>query len=58
MGASEAFYTRTLGLRLSDRIIGGPVFLDSGPGDHHVFGFVAAAHLGLHHSSWMVSEPA
>ncbi|MEU5573870.1 VOC family protein [Streptomyces coeruleorubidus] len=56
VSASEAFYTRTLGLRLSDRIVGGPVFMNSGPGDHHVFGFVPAEHPGLHHSSWMVSD--
>ncbi|ULR55617.1 VOC family protein [Streptomyces deccanensis] len=57
VSASEAFYTRTLGLRLSDRIIdGGPVFMNSGPGDHHVFGFVPGTHPGLHHSSWMVAD--
>ncbi|MCX4862029.1 VOC family protein [Streptomyces canus] len=56
VSVSEAFYTRTLGLRLSDRIVGGPVFLNSGPGDHHVFGFVPGEHPGLHHSSWMVSD--
>ncbi|MDX3586686.1 VOC family protein [Streptomyces europaeiscabiei] len=56
VSASEAFYTRTLGLRLSDRIVGGPVFMNSGPGDHHVFGFVPGEHPGLHHSSWMVSD--
>ena len=53
--ASEVFYTRTLGLRLSDRIRNGPVFMNSGPGDHHVFGFVPGTHPGLHHSSWMVA---
>ncbi|WP_433602419.1 VOC family protein [Nocardia sp. CA-135953] len=56
LAASEAFYTRTLGLRLSDRIRGIATFMNSGPGDHHVFGFVPAAHPGLHHSSWMVAD--
>ena len=56
LDASEAFYARTLGLRLSDRIRGIATFMNSGPGDHHVFGFVPATHPGLHHSSWMVAD--
>lgn len=51
---SQDFYQRALGLRLSDRIPGLVVFLNSGPGDHHVFGFIQSSHPGLHHSSWEV----
>jgi catechol-2,3-dioxygenase len=56
LDASEAFYTRTLGLRLSDRIRHIATFMNTGPGDHHVFGFVPGTHPGLHHSSWMVAD--
>jgi catechol-2,3-dioxygenase len=56
LDASEAYYARTLGLRLSDRIRGMATFMNSGPGDHHVFGFVPATHPGLHHSSWEVAD--
>lgn len=56
LDASEAFYARTLGLRLSDRIRGLATFMNSGPGDHHVFGFVPGTHPGLHHSSWEVAD--
>jgi len=56
LDASEAFYTRALGLRLSDRIRGMATFMNSGPGDHHVFGFVPGTHPGLHHSSWTVAD--
>jgi catechol-2,3-dioxygenase len=54
--AAEAFYTRTLGLRLSDRVQGKATFLNSGPGDHHVFGFIASTHPGLHHTSFEVAN--
>jgi catechol-2,3-dioxygenase len=56
LDASEAYYARTLGLRLSDRIQGMATFMNSGPGDHHVFGFLPATHPGLHHSSWEVAD--
>ncbi|MFI1031421.1 VOC family protein [Streptomyces sp. NPDC020951] len=56
LDASEAYYARTLGLRLSDRIRGKATFMNSGPGDHHVFGFLPATHPGLHHSSWEVAD--
>ncbi|MGW0710246.1 VOC family protein [Streptomyces sp. NPDC002643] len=56
LDASEAYYSRTLGLRLSDRIRGKATFMNSGPGDHHVFGFLPATHPGLHHSSWEVAD--
>ncbi|MEV0286962.1 VOC family protein [Kribbella sp. NPDC050820] len=54
LAASERFYTELLGLRLSDRIKGMATFLNAGPGDHHVFGFIQSTHPGLHHSSWEV----
>ncbi|MFE4756759.1 VOC family protein [Streptomyces mirabilis] len=53
---SQTFYEQTLGLRLSDRITGKAVFMNSGPGDHHVFGFIQSTHPGLHHSSWEVDN--
>ncbi|ASQ92971.1 MULTISPECIES: VOC family protein [Streptomyces] len=56
LDASEAFYARTLGLRLSDRVRSMATFMNSGPGDHHVFGFVSGTHPGLHHSSWEVAD--
>jgi catechol-2,3-dioxygenase len=56
MARSENFYTELLGLRLSDRIRGMATFLNSGPGDHHVFGFIQSTHPGLHHSSWEVTN--
>lgn len=52
---AERFYTQVLGLQLSDRIRGMATFLNSGPGDHHVFGFIQSTHAGLHHSSWEVT---
>jgi len=30
--------------------------MNSGPGDHHVFGFIQSSHPGLHHSSWEVNN--
>jgi catechol 2,3-dioxygenase-like lactoylglutathione lyase family enzyme len=56
MARSEDFYGRLLGLRLSDRIPGLATFMNSGPGDHHVFGFIASTHPGLQHSSWEVAS--
>jgi hypothetical protein len=29
-------------------------FLNAGPGDHHVFGFIASTHRGFHHASFEV----
>jgi catechol-2,3-dioxygenase len=54
--AAEDFYSSALGLRLSDRIPGVASFLNAGPGDHHVFGFIQSSHPGLHHSSWEVEN--
>ncbi|MFI5065591.1 MAG: VOC family protein [Streptosporangiales bacterium] len=48
------FYTGVLGLRVSDRIHGLVTFLNAGPGDHHVFGFIASTHRGFHHASFEV----
>jgi catechol 2,3-dioxygenase-like lactoylglutathione lyase family enzyme len=48
------FYTEVLGLRVSDRIRGLVTFLNAGPGDHHIFGFIAGSHPGFHHASFEV----
>ena len=48
------FYTDVLGLRVSDRIHGLVTFLNAGPGDHHIFGFIASSHPGFHHASFEV----
>ena len=48
------FYTEVLGLRVSDRIHGLVTFLNAGPGDHHIFGFIASSHPGFHHASFEV----
>ena len=49
-----AFYTDVLGLRVSDRIHDLVTFLNAGPGDHHIFGFIAGSHPGFHHASFEV----
>jgi len=50
-----AFYTEVLGLAVSDRIHHDLVtFLNAGPGDHHIFGFISSTHPGLHHASFEV----
>ena len=48
------FYTQVLGLRVSDRIRGLVTFLNAGPGDHHIFGFITSTHPGFHHASFEV----
>jgi catechol 2,3-dioxygenase-like lactoylglutathione lyase family enzyme len=48
------FYTGLLGLRVSDTIHGLVTFLNAGPGDHHIFGFIASSHRGFHHASFEV----
>ena len=48
------FYTTVLGLRVSDTIHGLATFLNAGPGDHHIFGFLRSSHSGFHHSSFEV----
>jgi catechol 2,3-dioxygenase-like lactoylglutathione lyase family enzyme len=53
--AMTAFYTDVLGLKVSDRIHHDLVtFLNAGPGDHHIFGFISSTHPGLHHASFEV----
>ncbi|HLX28830.1 MAG TPA: VOC family protein [Casimicrobiaceae bacterium] len=51
------FYTRTLGLRLSDRS-GDVIAFLHGPhaSDHHVIAFAKSHAPGLHHSSWDVAS--
>ena len=48
------FYTGVLGLGVSDRINGLVTFLNAGPGDHHIFGFISSSHPGFHHASFEV----
>ena len=49
------FYTQVLGLRVSDTIHRDLVtFLNAGPGDHHIFGFISSTHRGFHHASFEV----
>ncbi len=51
------FYTRTLGLRLSDRSGNGIAFLHGIHGsDHHMIAFVTSSAPGLHHLSWDVGS--
>ena len=51
------FYTRTLGLRLSDRSGEGIAFLHGIHGsDHHMIAFVKSSAPGLHHLSWDVGS--
>jgi len=50
-----AFYTGVLGLHVSDTIHHDLVtFLNAGPGDHHIFGFISSTHPGFHHASFEV----
>jgi catechol-2,3-dioxygenase len=49
------FYTGVLGLHVSDTIHHDFVtFLNAGPGDHHIFGFIGSSHRGFHHASFEV----
>lgn len=49
------FYTRVLGMKLSDRVGDVLAFLRcSAGGDHHVLGFGKGSHTGLHHLSFEV----
>lgn len=49
-----AFYTEVLDLAVTDRIADKVAFLNAGPGDHHVFGFITSTHAGFHHASYEV----
>jgi catechol 2,3-dioxygenase-like lactoylglutathione lyase family enzyme len=52
-----AFYTQTLGLRLSDRSGDVIVFLHGAhASDHHMLAFAKSNAPGLHHSSWDVAS--
>jgi catechol 2,3-dioxygenase-like lactoylglutathione lyase family enzyme len=54
-GVMTDFYTRVLGLHISDTIRRDFVtFLNAGPGDHHIFGFISSTHPGFHHASFEV----
>lgn len=48
------FWTEVMGLGVSDRITGKVTFLNTGSGDHHVFGFITSSHAGFHHASYEV----
>jgi catechol 2,3-dioxygenase-like lactoylglutathione lyase family enzyme len=48
------FWTDVMGLAISDRITGKVTFLNTGAGDHHVFGFITSSHPGFHHASYEV----
>ncbi len=51
------FYTRVLGLRVSDRSASDIVFLHAPHGsDHHVIAFLRSGGPGFHHSSWAVNS--
>ena len=51
------FYTRLLGLRLSDRSQSLVAFLHAeGGSDHHIFGFIAGDRRGFHHASFEVAN--
>ncbi|MGE0733574.1 MAG: VOC family protein [Alphaproteobacteria bacterium] len=51
------FYTRVLGMRLSDRAQDIVAFLHcEGGSDHHVYGFIKSDHPGFHHASFEVAN--
>src|SRR5665213_389621 len=53
-----AFYTKTLGMRVTDRVPGIIAFLHlPGSGDHHVVALLADARPGFHHASFEVGSP-
>lgn len=56
LAAAETFYSGALGLRCSDRAVGKATFMNCGPGDHHIFGFINSTHPGLHHTSFEVAN--
>ncbi|MFM2058580.1 MAG: hypothetical protein RLY71_2965 [Pseudomonadota bacterium] len=54
---SVDFYTRVLGLKLSDRAGDILAFLrGSAGGDHHMLAFAKSSHCGLHHLSFEVAD--
>jgi catechol 2,3-dioxygenase-like lactoylglutathione lyase family enzyme len=51
------FYTRVLGLKVSDRALDILAFLrGSAGGDHHMLAFAKSSHTGLHHMSFEVAD--
>jgi catechol 2,3-dioxygenase-like lactoylglutathione lyase family enzyme len=57
VGRAIAFYSRVLGLRLSDRSGEGVAFLHGIHGsDHHLIAFAKSDGPGLHHLSWDVGS--
>ena len=52
------FYTRVVGMKLSDRALGIVAFMRSGEGgsDHHVMGFIKSDRPGFHHASFEVGN--
>ncbi|HSV82517.1 MAG TPA: VOC family protein [Ramlibacter sp.] len=54
---SADFYTRVLGMKLSDRAGDILAFLrGSAGGDHHILAFAKSSHTGLHHLSFEVGD--
>jgi catechol 2,3-dioxygenase-like lactoylglutathione lyase family enzyme len=54
---SVAFYTETLGMKVSDRAGDILAFLrGSAGGDHHIVAFAKSTHTGLHHLSFEVGD--
>ena len=53
---TEAYYSKALGLRTSDRAVGKVSFMAGGTGvrDHHCFGLIKSTHRGFQHSSFHV----
>ncbi len=57
LDAQLDFYTRVLGMRLSDRSGSIVAFMHcEGGSDHHVFGFIASEKPGFHHASFEVGN--
>lgn len=54
---SVDFYTRVLGMKVSDKALDILAFLRCGNGgDHHTLAFAKSSHTGLHHLSFEVSD--
>lgn len=58
LDAQTNFYTRIVGLKLSDRSPGIVSFMRSGEGgsDHHIMGFIKSDRPGFHHASFEVGN--
>jgi catechol 2,3-dioxygenase-like lactoylglutathione lyase family enzyme len=57
VNCSVDFYTRVLGMKLSDRAGDILAFLrGSAGGDHHILAFAKSSHTGLHHLSFEVGD--